>query len=110
MKVERFSKEIIKIGETLVALSTIYAVEPIHLFGGYGYGDVFYTFSIKTCLGSEGKVGIFSDSIPYYEIDLQEFDYGKEDQHPTFADKKIELMVVRDEVIEIWNKYLDENK
>jgi hypothetical protein len=107
MKVERFSKEIIKIGDTFVALSTIYAIESIYLFGMRGYGDVCYTFLIKTCLGAEGKVNIYGSPIEYYELSYKEFDFGREDEHPIYADKKIELMVVRDETIEIWNEYLE---
>jgi len=110
MNVQRFSKEIIKIGDTLVALSTIYAITPVFLLGERGYGDMCYQFCISTCLGQGGKVNILGSTIPYWQADSKEFTWGKEDEHPIYADKKIELLVVRDEVVEIWDKYLEENK
>lgn len=110
MNVERFSKEIVKIGNTFVALSTIYAVEGIDLYGGRGFGEQYYVFNVKTCLGQDGKVTVYGREIPYCEVDQKEFTWGKEDEHPIYADKKIELLVVRDQLVEIWNKYLEENK
>lgn len=110
MNVERFSKEIIKIGDTFVALSTIYAIEDIHLYGSRGFGQQYYVFEVKTCLGQDGKVAVYGREIPYYEVDGKEFTWGKEYEHPIYANKKIELLVVRDELVEIWNQYLEENK
>jgi len=110
MNVQRFSKEIIKIGNTFVALSTIYAIEGIQLYGSRGFGQQCYGFNVKTCLGQDGNVGVTGSEIPYYKLEEKELTWGKEDEHPIYADKKIELLVVRDEVVEIWDKYLEENK
>lgn len=108
MEISRFSNEIIKIGDTFVALSTIYAIGDFHINGIRGYGEIFWAFPIKTCLGADGVVTIFGNSIPYYELDEEEFYGCKQEEHPVFINKKAELIKVRDEVVDIWNEYLRE--
>lgn len=106
MKVEKFSNEIAKVGDTLVVLSTVHSVGEIILEGARGFGQMYYSFTIGTALGNNGSVAIYGRDIPYYKCDRAEFRILREDDHPIYIDKKIELMVVRDEFVKILDDYL----
>ena len=108
MKIERFSKEIVKAGETLLAVSAIYAIEPVRLFGSRGHGSVYYGFKVKTVMGSGGSVTIYGEEVHYYKLDRAELDWNEE-EHPMYVDAKVEALTLRDELITIWNDYLMEN-
>lgn len=110
MRVEKFSKEIVKVGEKLIALSTIYAIEGCFLVGMRGYGDMHWAFTIKTALGNDGEVKIIGERIDYSRVDSMEYRYVREEEHPIYVDKKIELLTVRDELVLLWSQYLEENK
>lgn len=52
------------------------------------------------------EVNIYGDEIEYYLLE----NYDGCEQDPLYLDKKIELTVVRDELLEIWSKYLEVDK
>jgi hypothetical protein len=106
MKVELFSKEIIKIGESFVALSVIYSVGPVYLYGSRGHGDVGYAFEVKGIFGEKGITTVYGNEIEYYRLDRAELGWNEE-EHPMYVDAKVEILTVRDEVVELWSKYME---
>ena len=106
MKVSKFSKEIVQIGDVFVAIPMIYSISPIFISGIRGCGSVNYCFSINSLMQAGKEVSIYGDDIEYYLLE----NYDDCEQDPIYLDKKIELTVVRDELLEIWSKYLEVDK
>ncbi|MND52514.1 hypothetical protein D3C80_435310 [compost metagenome] len=106
MKVERYSKEIIKIGENYVALSGIHSIGPVRLYGSRGHGDVWYSFEVKSIFGEKGITSISGEGIEYYKLDRDELGWNEE-EHPMYVDAKVEVLTIRDEVVQLWSEYLE---
>ena len=106
MKVSMFSKEIVQLDDRFLALPMVYSIGPIFIHGQRGCGSVNYCFSVNIIMEDGKKVNIYGDEIEYYLLK----NYDDCEQDPIYLDKKIELAVVRDELLEIWSKYLDVNK
>jgi hypothetical protein len=109
MKVELFSKEIIKIGESFVALSGIHSIGPVYLYSSRGDGDVGYAFEVKGIFGEKGITTVYGNEIEYYRLERGELSYNEE-EHPMYVDAKVEILTVRDEVVSLWSQYLEEKK
>lgn len=106
MKVSMSSKEIVQIGDRFLALPMIYSIGPIFINGHRGYGSVNYCFYVNSIMEVGKEVIIYGDEVEYYLLK----DYEDCEQDPIYLDKKIELAVVRDELLEIWSRYLEVNK
>ena len=110
MKAEKFTDEVVKIGDTFLALSTIHSVSPVYLNGTRGYGDVWYSFDVQSALGGSVGTKISGKPIEYWELPSETFGQIDQEEHEMFIDKKIELLVVRDELVQFWWEYLENKK
>lgn len=104
MKVVRFSNEIVLVDDKYIALSMITVIHPLLLQPHYPLGAMvcvdgkslgFYRFNVQ----------MLTESVVIRGKTLG----GRDEESPEHVDSKVELLVVRDELLEIWNKYL-ENK
>lgn len=107
MKAEKFTNEVVKIGEDFLALSTIHSISPVYLNGTRGYGDVRYSFDVQSALGGSVGTKIGGEPIEYWELPSETFGQIDQEEHEMFIDKKIELLVVRDELVQLWCEHLE---
>lgn len=110
MKAEKFTDEVVKIGDVFLALSTIHSISPVYLNGTRGYGDVWYSFDVQSALGGSVGTKIVGKSIEYWELPPDVFGQIDQEEREMFIDKKIELLVVRDELVQLWYEYLEKKK
>jgi hypothetical protein len=110
MKVEKFTDEVVKIGDAFLALSTIHSISPVYLNGIRGYGSVWYSFDVQSALGGSIGTKIGGEAIEYWELPSETFRQIDQEEHEMFINKKIELLVVRDELVQLWCEYLENNK
>lgn len=106
MRVERFSKEILKVGDIFIAMPLIHSIEPITLHGSRGHGEVYYGFQIKGGFGDKGITNIFGGEVEYWRVSREELGH-KEEEHPIYVDAKVEILTIRDEVVQFWSEYLE---
>lgn len=110
MKAEKFTDEVVKIGDAFLALSTIHSINPVYLNGRRGCGDVWYSFDVQSALGGSIGTKIGGGAIEYWELPPETFRQIDQEEHEMFIDKKIELLVVRDELVQLWCEYLENKK
>lgn len=63
--VSLYSKEILNVNETYVALSTVTSISDIHLFGMEGYGAVCHVFNIQSVFGNNNITAIYGEEVDY---------------------------------------------
>lgn len=104
-----YSKEILNVNETYVALSTVTSVSDIYLFGIEGYGAVYHVFTIQSAFGENNGTRIYGEEVDYSGYICTGED-EKEYVEKAYAKCKKSLEIIRQQVLSYWNQYLEEKK